>query len=93
MLQGRRKIRVVAFALITPIFFMIGGMNISLRLLWVNAALFGILMAVKLVFPGPSDRAKYSDGSYPPARGGARSDGHLHGVQQADQPSHSHCRR
>jgi Kef-type K+ transport system membrane component KefB len=45
----QRKIRVVAFAFLTPIFFMNGGMNISLRLLWANAALFGILMAVKLV--------------------------------------------
>ena len=39
----------VAFAFVTPIFFMNGGMNISVRLLWANAALFGILMAVKLV--------------------------------------------
>ncbi len=45
----QRKIRVVAFAFITPIFFMNGGMNISLRLLWANAALFAIFMAVKLV--------------------------------------------
>jgi Kef-type K+ transport system membrane component KefB len=45
----QRKIRVVAFAFVTPIFFMNGGMNISLRLLWANAALFGILMSVKLV--------------------------------------------
>jgi Kef-type K+ transport system membrane component KefB len=45
----QRKIRVVAFAFITPIFFMNGGMNISLRLLWANATLFGILMTVKLV--------------------------------------------
>lgn len=44
----QRKIRVVAFAFITPIFFMNGGMNISLRLLWANAALFGVLLAVKL---------------------------------------------
>jgi Kef-type K+ transport system membrane component KefB len=45
----QRKLRVVAFAFVTPIFFMNGGMNISLRLLWANAGLFGILMAVKLV--------------------------------------------
>jgi Kef-type K+ transport system membrane component KefB len=44
----QRKIRVVAFAFVTPIFFMNGGMNISLHLLWANAALFGILLAVKL---------------------------------------------
>ena len=45
----QRKIRVVAFAFITPIFFMNGWMNISLKLLWANAALFGILLAVKMV--------------------------------------------
>ena len=45
----QRKIRVVAFAFITPIFFLSGGMNISLRLLWANTGLFGILLAVKLV--------------------------------------------
>jgi Kef-type K+ transport system membrane component KefB len=45
----QRKIRIVAFAFITPIFFMNGGMNISLNLLWANAALFGILLAVKMV--------------------------------------------
>lgn len=45
----QRKIRIVAFAFVTPIFFMNGGMNISLRLLWDNGALFGILLAVKLI--------------------------------------------
>jgi Kef-type K+ transport system membrane component KefB len=44
----QRKIRVVAFAFVTPIFFMNGGMNISLRMLWANITLFGILLAVKL---------------------------------------------
>ncbi len=48
---GSNEIRnyVVAFAFITPIFFMNGGMNISMRLLRANAALFGIFMAVKPV--------------------------------------------
>src|SRR5262249_185555 len=44
----QRKVRVVAFAFVTPIFFLNGGMNISLPLLWAQAALFGILLAVKL---------------------------------------------
>jgi len=56
----QRKIRVVAFAFVTPIFFMNGGMNISLRLLWANGALFGILLAVKFV-------TKFS-GVYPVSR-------------------------
>jgi Kef-type K+ transport system membrane component KefB len=45
----QRKLRVVSFAFITPIFFMNGGMNISLRLLWANMGLFLLLLSVKLV--------------------------------------------
>jgi Kef-type K+ transport system membrane component KefB len=45
----QRKLRVVAFAFVTPIFFLNGGMHISLPLLWANAGLFFILLAVKLV--------------------------------------------
>ncbi len=45
----QRKLRVVAFAFITPIFFLNGGMNISLSLLWANAGLFLILLTVKLI--------------------------------------------
>ena len=44
----QRKVRVVAFAFITPVFFLNGGMNISLPLLWANLGLFAILLAVKL---------------------------------------------
>ncbi|MBZ5637848.1 MAG: cation:proton antiporter [Acidobacteriia bacterium] len=44
----QRKLRVVAFAFITPVFFLNGGMNISLPLLWANIGLFLILLAVKL---------------------------------------------
>ncbi len=47
-LQLQRKLRVVAFAFITPIFFLNGGLNISLPLLWANAGLFLLLLAVKL---------------------------------------------
>jgi Kef-type K+ transport system membrane component KefB len=43
------KLRAVGFAFITPIFFLNGGMNISLALLWMNIGLFIILLAVKLV--------------------------------------------
>lgn len=45
----QRKMRVVAFAFITPIFFLNGGMNISLPLLWANLGLFGVLLGAKLV--------------------------------------------
>ena len=44
----QRKIRTVAFAFITPIFFLNGGMNISTPLLWANFGLFLLLLAVKL---------------------------------------------
>lgn len=44
----QRKLRVVAFAFVTPIFFLNGGMNISLPLLGANAGLFLLLLAVKL---------------------------------------------
>jgi Kef-type K+ transport system membrane component KefB len=44
----QRKLRVVAFAFITPIFFVNSGLNVSLPLLWANAGLFGILLVLKL---------------------------------------------
>lgn len=47
-LQLQRKLRVVAFAFITPIFFLNGGLNISLPLLWANVGLFLLLLAVKM---------------------------------------------
>jgi Kef-type K+ transport system membrane component KefB len=45
----QRKLRVVAFAFVTPAFFVNGGMAISLRLLVANAGLFSILLACKLI--------------------------------------------
>jgi Kef-type K+ transport system membrane component KefB len=45
----QRKLRVVSFAFITPIFFVNGGMNISLSLLSANGGLFLLLLGVKLV--------------------------------------------
>jgi len=47
-LQLQRKLRVVAFAFITPIFFLNGGLNVSLPLLWSNGGLFLLLLALKL---------------------------------------------
>jgi Kef-type K+ transport system membrane component KefB len=42
-----RRFRVVAFALLTPFFFLKGGMNVSLALVWANAGLLALLVLVK----------------------------------------------
>ncbi len=47
--QLQRKLRVVGFAFITPIFFLNGGMKISLSLLWSGGLLFVILFIVKQI--------------------------------------------
>lgn len=44
----QRKLRVVAFAFVTPIFFLNGGMHIALPLLGANLGLFLLLLFVKL---------------------------------------------
>ncbi|HEV8441123.1 MAG TPA: cation:proton antiporter [Methylomirabilota bacterium] len=44
-----RRFRVVAFALLTPFFFLKGGMNVSLGLVWANFGLLALLFAVKQV--------------------------------------------
>ena len=43
-----RRFRVVAFALLTPFFFLKGGMNVSLALVWANLGLLVLLLAIKL---------------------------------------------
>jgi len=45
----QRKLRIVAFAMITPFFFINGGINISLEMLYHNFVLFVILFGVKQV--------------------------------------------
>jgi len=45
----QRKLRIIAFAMITPFFFINGGMNISLKLLYQHLGLFVILFGVKQV--------------------------------------------
>ncbi len=45
----QRKLRIIAFAMITPFFFVNGGMNISLPLLYHHLGLFFILFGVKQV--------------------------------------------
>ena len=44
-----RRFRVVAFALLTPFFFLKGGMNVSLALVWANFGLLALLFGVKQV--------------------------------------------
>jgi Kef-type K+ transport system membrane component KefB len=47
--QEQRRFRVVAFAFLTPFFFLKGGMNVSLRLVWANLGLLAMLFVVKMV--------------------------------------------
>jgi Kef-type K+ transport system membrane component KefB len=47
--QEQSRLRVVAFAFLTPFFFLRSGMNVSLPLVWANLGLLGLLLAVKLV--------------------------------------------
>jgi Kef-type K+ transport system membrane component KefB len=45
----QRKLRVVAFGAITPVFFLKGGMNVSLAMIWPQMGLVGAFFLVKLV--------------------------------------------
>jgi Kef-type K+ transport system membrane component KefB len=45
----QRRLRVVAFAFLTPFFFMRGGLNVSLGAVVANLGLLGILFAAKMV--------------------------------------------
>ncbi len=45
----QRKLRIIAFAMITPFFFINGGINISLKMLYQNVGLFVILFGVKQI--------------------------------------------
>jgi Kef-type K+ transport system membrane component KefB len=44
----RNKLRTVAYAIVTPIFFIVGGMKISIPLILTALGLFAILFAVKI---------------------------------------------
>ena len=46
--QLQRRFRVVAFGFLTPFFFLKGGMNVSLGLVWENAGLLALLFVIKL---------------------------------------------
>jgi Kef-type K+ transport system membrane component KefB len=45
----QERLRVVAFAFLTPFFFLKGGMNVSLSALWANLGILGLLFAGKMV--------------------------------------------
>jgi Kef-type K+ transport system membrane component KefB len=47
--ETQRRFRVVAFAFLTPFFFLKGGMNVSLGLVWANLGLLVMLLLLKLV--------------------------------------------
>jgi Kef-type K+ transport system membrane component KefB len=47
--EEQRRLRVVAFAFLTPFFFIKGGMNVSLGAVASNLGLLGVLLAAKLV--------------------------------------------
>jgi Kef-type K+ transport system membrane component KefB len=48
----QKKLRIVAFAMITPFFFIKGGMNVSVTDLWNNIGLFAVLFLVKTAAKG-----------------------------------------
>jgi Kef-type K+ transport system membrane component KefB len=43
------RLRVVAFAFLTPLFFLKGGLNVSLRAVWANIGVLALLFAAKMV--------------------------------------------
>jgi Kef-type K+ transport system membrane component KefB len=45
----QERMRVVAFAFLTPFFFLKGGMNVSLGALWANLGVLGLLFLAKMV--------------------------------------------
>jgi Kef-type K+ transport system membrane component KefB len=47
--QEQERLRVVAFAFLTPFFFLRGGLNVSLGAVFANLGLLGLLLAAKLV--------------------------------------------
>jgi Kef-type K+ transport system membrane component KefB len=45
----QERLRVVAFAFLTPFFFLRGGLNLSLGAVWANLGLLALLVAAKMV--------------------------------------------
>jgi Kef-type K+ transport system membrane component KefB len=47
--EEQRRLRVVAFAFLTPFFFLRGGMNVSLAAVFANLSVLGLLFVAKMV--------------------------------------------
>ncbi len=47
--EEQKRLRVVAFAFLTPFFFLKGGLNVSLSAVFANLGLLGVLLAAKMV--------------------------------------------
>ena len=47
--KEQERLRVVAFAFLTPLFFFKGGMSVSVGALWANLGVLGLLFAAKMV--------------------------------------------
>jgi len=47
--KEQERLRVVAFAFLTPFFFLKGGMSVSVSALWANLGLLGLLFLAKMV--------------------------------------------
>ena len=47
--EEQRRLRVVAFAFLTPFFFLRGGMNVSLAAVFANLGVLGLLIAAKMI--------------------------------------------
>jgi Kef-type K+ transport system membrane component KefB len=47
--EEQRRLRVVAFAFLTPFFFLRGGMNVSLAAVFANLSILGVLIAAKMI--------------------------------------------
>ena len=47
--EEQKRLRVVAFAFLTPFFFLKGGLNVSLGAVYANLGLLGALLATKMV--------------------------------------------
>jgi Kef-type K+ transport system membrane component KefB len=47
--EEQRRLRIVAFAFLTPFFFLRGGLNVSLPAVFANVGVLGVLVAAKMV--------------------------------------------
>jgi Kef-type K+ transport system membrane component KefB len=47
--KEQERLRVVAFAFLTPLFFLRGGMNVSLSALWANLGALALLFGAKMI--------------------------------------------